>query len=206
MKFEELQTEVFERGFDDLNDAGIGLTRVRRWLNSAYRELNDFTSWPYLEATKEGVAPLTIADLAHVLSVVDLTHENQLDPADRRAIVGIDPKITSKGIAVSWFMEGSETLRVYPLDTTSSFAVRYLKVPAELVAAGDVPILPAVYHELIVEGAVIRAYKNRDNYEAAQFVRQEWRLGVEGMVKALIKRNFDEEKTILRTGPSGTYL
>jgi hypothetical protein len=37
-------------------------------------------------------------------------------------------------------------------------------------------------------------------------VRSEWKLGIENMVKALIKRNFDGERRILRTGLPGDYL
>ena len=53
---------------------------------------------------------------------------------------------------------------------------------------------------------MVRAYKNRDQYEAAQFVRQEWERGMKGMTHALLKPNYDNDKKILRTGSPADYL
>jgi hypothetical protein len=201
--FKELQEELYNRGFSDLEAEAA---RVKRWLNAAMGEIADFAPWPFLEGSKQAKAPMVIADLGHVLDVTDLAHDNQLGYADRRELVSIDPNLSSSGIAERWYLEGETSFKVYPADVSSEFLVRYLKSVADLVADGDTPIVPAKYHELIVEGAVIRAYRNRDNYEAASLVRSEWKLGIENMVKALIKRNFDGERRILRTGLPGDYL
>jgi len=206
MTLEELMSEVYGRGFDDLRGNATEEARVKRWLNYAQREIADYAPWPFLEANKESTAPITFTDLGHVLSVTDLAHDEQLTYADRRELIGYDPNLSAVGAAERWYMEGEGTLKVYPADTSSKFLVRYVKVVTDLSAASDTPIIPTNYQELIVEGAVIRAYRNRDNYDAAKLVREEWRLGMELMNKALVKRNMDVERKVLRTGWPQDYV
>lgn len=206
MTFKDIYEEVSERGFSELLTEADQLVRLKRWVNQAYREITDLAHWPFLEATKEGTAPLTIADLGHVLSVTNKTKDATLDYLDRRTAVVFDPALNDTGTAEAWYREGETSLRVSPLDTTSTLVVRYLKTPVELADEGDVPLLPTPYQDLIVDGAVVRALKNRDNYEAAQFVRQEWKAGVAQMKHALLKPNYDRERTIIRTGAPGDYL
>jgi hypothetical protein len=198
--------ETANRGYTDLVTDPTQQPRLKRWVNQAYREITDTAHWPFLEATKEGVAPLTISDLGHVLSVTNKTSDTTLAFLDRRTAVGFDPALNDTGTAEYWFREGETSLRVYPLDSSSTLVVRYVKVPPELSAEGDVPLIPAAYQDLIVDGATVRALKNRDNYEAAQFVRQEWKSGIALMKQALLKPNYDRERMIVRTGAPGDYL
>jgi hypothetical protein len=204
MNFGELIVEVGDRGFNDLlRDQE---SRVKRWVNEAHREICDLASWPFLEASQEGPAPLTITALAHVLSVSNLTTDAPLLPLDRRRVVGVDPALNDTGVAEYWYREGAATIKAYPADTGSTLVVRYLRAVTDLVGVTDEPLVPSPYHGLIVDGAVIRAYRNRDNFQAAQFVRQEWRIGVAGMEHALLKPNYDRERKIARTGRLGDYL
>lgn len=206
MTFKEIYEEVAQRGFTELATEPEQLTRLKRWVNQSYREITDMAQWPFLEATKEGTAPVTVADLAHVLSVTNKTVDETLDYLDRRTVVDVDPALNDTGIAEYWYREGETSVRVYPLDTSSTLVVRYLKLPAELSADGDVPLIPAAYHDLIVDGAVVRAFKNRDEYQAAQFIRQEWERGVRQMKHTLLKPNYDRDRLIVRTGDPVDYL
>lgn len=205
MNLGELMEEFFGRGFDDLRNNATEEARVIRWANYAQREVCEEQPWPFLETTKEGTAPQTINDLGHVLNVVDVTNKNQLRYADRRQLVAIDPTLSSSGAAERWYMEGATSLKVYP-SSTSSFLTRYVKAVPDLSEPTDEPVVPSNYQELIIEGMVIRGYKNRDAWEAASAARAEWKLGMERMVRNLIKRNFDTDRTIMRTGRPGDYI
>ena len=205
MTFAELIAEVQARGFDDLDDA-TGEARIKRWLNDAYREITDAYPWPFLEANKEGTAPMTFTDLAHIHSLTDKTNGILLAPMDRRSVVALDPKLSETGTASCWYMEGDQVLKVYPADTSSTFLARYIKRPAALAESTDEPLIPTAYQGIIVDGAVVRALKNRNNYEAAQFVREEWQRGLNQMVIALLKKNYDQPMTTQRTGLAADYL
>ena len=208
LTFGEMQEEVYAAGFDDLKSNAAEVARVKRWLNIAYREVCDYQGqpWPWLEAEIQELAPMTIANVGHVLSVTDSTHDEQLRYADRRELIRLDPDLSGTGIAERWYMEGEDSLNVYPANASSTFLVRYTVLPADLKEDSDLCLVPRIYQQMIVEGAILRAYKNRDNYDAAKIVREEWRFGMENMVRALIKRNYDRERSVLRTGRPGDYL
>lgn len=205
MNFGELVQETAARGFSDLLDGGTQETRLKRWVNDSHREICDEEDWPFLEATKEGTAPLEIEDLGHVLSASNITTELILEPLDRRRVVDGDPDLDETGSSRYWYREGMTSIKVWPADTSSTFVVRYIKA-VELSEEKDEPLMPSVYHNLIVDGAVVRCLKNRHNYEAAQFVRQEWERGMNQMRHALLKANHDRPKRIIRTGLEGDYL
>lgn len=205
MTFQELYEEAAERGFNDLLQSEAQKTRLKRWVNQSYREIIDLAPWPFLDASKEGAAPLTVADLGHVLSVTAVSSDSVLRFLDSRSVTGMDPTRNDTGSPGYWYLEGETTIKVYPAEA-GTILVRYRKVPAALSADADTPVLPAEYHDLIVDGTVVRAYKNRDNFEAAQFTRQEWERGIKGMTHALLKPNYDRERLIVRTGTAADYL
>jgi hypothetical protein len=204
--FKELREEAAARGFTDMLDSGPQEKRLGRWVNEACREINDLAPWPFLRDEVEGTAPLEAPELGHVLSVSNLTASRQVVPVDERQIAERDPAAQTTGVACEWYRLGLTTIEVWPSDSTSRLRVRYAKQPAPLVNDGDEAIIPATYQDLIIDGTVVRLYKNRDNFEAAQFVRQEWERGVTGMKHALLKPNYDRERTIIRTGSVGDYL
>ena len=206
MNFGELLTEFYGSGFDDLRGNATEEARAKRWVNNAVAEICDEEPWPFLEETKEGTAPQTFTNLGHVLSVTDVNNRNPLTVADRRELVRIDPTLQSTGTPERWYMEGESTLKVYPANASVTIRTRYMKAVEELTEESKTPPIPAKYHELIVVGASIRAYRNRDNWDAARAARAEWKEGIQRMVKALIKKNYDTEKLVLRTGYSFDYL
>lgn len=204
--FKELREEAAARGFTDMLDGGAQEKRLGRWVNQAYRELLGIAPWPFLNAQIEGIAPLEIPELGHILSVSNLANETRLYPLDERQVTDFDPAQGEIGTAQAWYLEGLNTLVVWPLDTNSRLRVKCVVRPIALVADADKVQIPSTYQDLIVDGAVVRLYKNRDNFEAAQFVRQEWQLGIKGMKHDLLKPNYDRERTVNRTGLAGDYL
>jgi hypothetical protein len=204
--FGELLDEVFERGFDDLRDSGVQEARVRRWVNQAYREVIDAAPWPFLETTIEGTAPLEVSDLGHVKQVAIAATDTAIPFISRAQVAQWDPASDDTGSAEKWFLEGEGTINTYPLDTTSTLRVRYVKVPADLATSEDRSVVPAQYAEAIVAGAVNRCLRNRNNYEAAAEERQEMDRIVTKMRHSLLRPNYDANKSIIRTGLPGDYL
>lgn len=200
MTYKELLEEVKARGFEHISEA-----RLKRWINQAYREIVDHRAWEFLEEEKEGNAPLEFEDLGHVLSVVNVTEQTHLGFTTVASLGRWDPALSSSGTATQWYMKGSQEIHVFPTDAASTIKVTYLKVPADLKEDEDEPVIPVAYHGLIVDGAVLRAYKNTDNFEAASAVRQELNIGLRGMVKTL-RKSYDGNRLIQRTGSANDYL
>ncbi len=167
--FAQLLEEFYARGFSYLNEDSAGRTRAERWLNEAY--LEDICAaypWDFLRTSQSGTAPLTITDLDQVISVVDSTAENPLQRLDVKTLIDYgDANLDEVGSAAHWYMSDETTLAVHPADTTSTFVVRYWKIPAEMTAAEDEPIVPSRWRGLLVDGAVIRGYRDSDNWDAA---------------------------------------
>lgn len=204
MNRKEIREEVAASGFENvLKDTG-GEARINRWIQESIREICDYKPWPFLFDSKEGAAPLAIADLGHVIAVVDLTSSNPLEPATFNDIVLANPKLDGKGSAEAWYTEDGATIKVYP-SSSNTFRVYYRKVPAAL-EDGDVPIIPADYHDVIVARVRVKAYERADNNKAAAeaLASYERQLGL--MIHALMKPNYDKERRIGRSGMVGDYL
>lgn len=168
----DLLEEVYARGFRQQSHTAAGIVRVTRWVNQAVEEINDYMPWPWLEATETGTAPLAVSDLKLVLSVTDTTNPNPLWPTSYEEVLEADPTLAATGTPESYYFDGQSTLRVYPANTSDTISVRYVKTTAELAAAGDEPTIPEKYHDLIVDLAVLRAHKDKDNYDAVNVLRQ----------------------------------
>jgi hypothetical protein len=200
----ELREEVVESGFENVLKGPGGEARINRWIQQAIREICDFKPWPFLFATKEGAAPLEIADLGHVVSMLDVTNSNPLDPTSLHEVLLANPKLDAVGNAESWYIDDGTKIKVYP-SSSAVFKVYYKKVPAEL-ADNDVPIIPVDYHDVIVDRVRVKAYKRGDNNKAAAEALADYERQLGLMVHALMKPNYDKERRIARSGAAGDYL
>lgn len=173
MTFGELQVELYARGFDYLNQDAAGRTRAKRWLNEAYLEdVCGDEGWDFLRTSTSGTAPLTISDLDTIISVRDDSNDMQLTVADTGWLADTYSDLTQTGNPEFAYLTGQTTLDLYPANTTATIEVAYFKVPTELSADGDTPLLPLRWHGLLVDLAVVRAYVDSDNLEAAQWLEQ----------------------------------
>lgn len=205
MNRKEIREEVVAQGAENILNAEGGEARLNRWIAQAIREICDYRPWPFLRATKEGTMPLTIGDLGHVLAVIDVAAKFQLDPISVGQALAGDPTQSTKGKAAFWYTEDGEILKVAPIDSSSTFKVLYRKVPGALTDV-DVPIIPADYHDLIVDRVRVKVYKATDNYEAAREVLKEYERGLGEMEHALLHSNYDKERRLTRSGRAGDYL
>lgn len=189
MDLGDLRDEVQGRGFDF--DFDVDNTRVDRWINRGYHRICDRHPWTFLETTTTGTGTVTITDLRAVYSVVDLTQDTALPYADIRTLREIDPGLDLQGQPEVWYMSDEDTIAIYPVNSATSLSVRYIKVPTDLSASSDTPIIPSRYHYLIVEAAVAYAYRDTDNFEAAGLVEDEFEKGLLEMGDAILTPNFD---------------
>lgn len=188
--FVALQTELYARGFDYLNDGGTGVTRAKRWLNDAMHTIDDLEPWIYLQASTTGTSPLTVSDLGRVESVVDVANRNPLRFLPRKDVTDYFANLADTGGTPSfYFVTGGTVVNTYPV-TGVTLTVRYEKVSADLSANGDTPSMPDRFRTAIVEFAVAQAFRDVSNWEGAaqaqaqgdSIVRRmlEWHLGVQG--------------------------
>jgi hypothetical protein len=196
MTLAQMRTELKARGYDHESDS-----RLTQFLCDGYHELCEAYEWSWLKTTTSGTAPLSIADVREVIAVIDTTQDVALSPADIRDLVEQDGSFstsfapTTTGSPVNYWLDDT-TLRVYPANTTNTIAVRYVKVPADLSADGDTPIIPGRYHSNIVDIAEA-LFSARDESDPAdqQTVRQEVDRVVMRMLNVTTDRYLDGSVT-----------
>lgn len=192
------RSELQSRGFDYLSTS-----RCTILLNRAKNALEDFYPWPWLEATTTGTAPLTVSDLKQVLYVVDTTADRELVGFDRRTVRDLDSKLDDTGTPEFWWLSGETSLKVWPLNTTDSLSVDYIKFSAELSADSDTPLIPVRYHPVWVDFAVVEAYKDQDAYDKASALLDHLtRFDVPRMIQSLADRNLQNPGYMQTRGES----
>ncbi len=178
------RSDFFARGFNFLNDAGAGLVRTKALYNSAYRELCAEDDWPFVAATATGASPLTVADVRKIRTVRD-TAQARAPKLWHRPVEDLEEEfgiITTAGLPLWYFIEGT-VITAFPVGGTLS--VRYYKVPAELVADGDEPLVPNEYRRYIVDG-MVRLAAMEDNPQLAQAAEAERQRGLDIMRRSLL--------------------
>lgn len=104
MTLAEARAEVIARGFDYLTAA-----RINNYLNRSLASLSAEASWPWLEGTLTGPAPVALTgavDVRAIQSCVDRNSQNVLVPIDRRTLTDSYPDLTTVGSPIYWYREG----------------------------------------------------------------------------------------------------
>lgn len=181
MNLETLRAEFQARGFNHVTPP----SRLDGYLNSSYLvDICEEEDWPFLEASKEGTAPLEISDLRAIEYVTNVTHPGKLDPLLRARITDDwNPDLTQTGTPSLYYVTEGKKVNVFPV-ATDKIAVRYWKVPEELTGSAE-PLVPTRYHPLIVDGAVARAYEDSDDFELAQAASTRFEARLEKMRESL---------------------
>ena len=180
------RTEFQARGFDYLSS-----TRCNAYLNRSLAALSVEAAWPWLESTTSGTAPVTVSDLRAVLSVVDTTTSTELQPADRRNLIGMYTTLTTTGSPAYWYRSSLTAISVYPANTSDTISVRYIAHEAELTSDSSSPSLPSRHHNVWVDRAVYEAYVDSDNFESAAMLKQKIDVEVFEMKRQYMVPNFD---------------
>jgi hypothetical protein len=168
--YADMQLEVMERlGADDSRTA----SRVRRWLNDARQTLDGEELWDYLKANTTGTAPITVADLDQVESVVDVANLNVLEQIDRDTLAEDVADLTLPGLAAYWYKTAPTTIAVFPV-TTATLTVRYTKFSADMAAAADEPLVADRWRQAIIERACYTGLRYKGDWTGAAACKSEY--------------------------------
>lgn len=182
MNLGEARTEFGDRGFDGV----LSSARMNFYLNRALTDFGDYYAWPWLRKTATGAAPLTISDLKYVRSVYDSTG-NEMFGLD----VNEDVDLTTTGSPSYWWIDdtsGSAVITAYPVGTVT-LRVSYVAEAPLLSADSDVPLMPVRYHMTWIDLAVMRAYRDSDNFAAASALQQVVNADLERLIERYETRN-----------------
>lgn len=186
MTWAQLVIEMKARGFTHMG------SRVEQYLQDAYLiDICEEEDWPFLDATKEGTAPLEISDLRTVRFVLNITQNTKLTPLlEDRITDDLDPDLSTPGTGFLYYLSSEDTLSVYPANTTDTLRVHYWKVPEELSGVAE-PLMPKRWHSLIIDGAVARAYQNSDDWELSVAARNTFNDRLQAMKDSLLNQQHD---------------
>lgn len=149
------RTELQARGYSRFTSA-----RLDAWLNEAKNRFEDYQyDWPWLKTSTTGTAPVTIADLRRVSTVVDQSTKQALDAVPASATIEFDyADLTLAGPPTGWYLTSDTVLTTFPVGT-GTLSVRYIKFSPELSADADTPLIPARYRMTWVDLAEVEALR-----------------------------------------------
>ena len=185
MNLADARSALAARGFDYLSGASMNLM-----LNFARNDFEDYWDWPWLRETITGPVPLTISDLKFVRLVKDSDGNELLGLEDRVAGMGSPPPMAQPILNGSrwWYLSDhgpdNTLLDLTPFGYGGAVSVLYTKESPELATDVDVPLIPVRYHGLWIDHAVVHAYKDSDNFPAAQALRTD----IEARMRTLVER------------------
>ena len=200
MNFAELRAELLARGTNYLEESGASLARADRWLNEAYREILNAQPWTFRRSTTSGPPPVSIPDLQRVRHVLITASFSPLQRITEDELVefGVDPATT--GTPIYYYVLDGTSVKTYPM-TTDSVTVRYLRRIAPM-SGTDEPIFDEEYHGLIVDGAMLKAYADTDNFEAAAALTQMY----DRRLSSMAEDYFPESREVTYLEPTGLDL
>lgn len=183
MNLAEGRQAVIDRGFDYLDPS-----RLTMMLNTAKDTFEDMWEWPWLQTTLIGPTPISFDDLKLILTVkVAGTHNELLSLDVRQVNIGFSD-LTTPGTPEYWWVEGADVMHAYPGDG-AVLEVRYIRESLTLAVPEDVPLIPRRYHSLWIDLAVCEAYKDSDNFAAAQALRADVGLRMVDVIARYETRN-----------------
>lgn len=184
--FVDLRTELSRRGFDYLSSDRLG-----NYINNGYSDICEAEDWPFLEATTTGTAPKTVSDLRTIEYVVDTTNQVKLSPIDRRNLTDWTVDLTTTGTPSYYYVTAGSIVNTYPVGT-GTLSIHYWKVPTDLSADGDTPVIPSRYRSLIVDAAVVYAYEDDDETGQADAATARFTARLEAMKTSQMVNQHDE--------------
>ena len=170
-----------DRGFDYLRSDQAWLM-----LNAGKDEFEDQYEWPWLWTPFSGQTPLTLIDFKLMITVA--SGGGELLGLDLRQVAQDGTDLTLKGTPAYWWMNGANELHAWPGDGATVNGVMIADTPP-LTAPTDEPLIPARYHGLWVDYAVVEAYKDSDNFPAAQSLRADIGLRMQDVIARYETRN-----------------
>ena len=185
----QARDELKGRGFDYLSE-----DRLTIMLNNAKNQFEDVWMWPWLEQTRIGPAPMPVPGLKFVYYVQDTDHDTELIGLDVRQIAQSGSDVNQAGTPAYWWLDGPTggqdivLVNTWPVAPVALEARVVIDSP-ELATGTDTPLIPVRYHPLWIDYAVIEAYKDSDNYSAAQALRADIGVRINDLIARYETRN-----------------
>lgn len=116
------------------------------------------------------------SDLDRIVDLRQARTDTKLGAVDIRTFDRYLPDPTATGDPMYYYLSGLDTsgywqIGLYPIPTsTENIQVRYLKIPSDLSADADLPVIPEKYHDILVYGALYmfgHPYIDDDRYKLA---------------------------------------
>lgn len=174
-----------KRAFGDEAGAQITDADIIRWLNDAMRDIAINNDLLQVKATSDAFAgiseyhiPLDMLTLrsakfrGHLLKPYSIQEANE-------HIQGHDGE-EPRGTPTHYWI-WSNTINLFPTpsaDATGQLMLYYTRQPIAVTVAGDVPELPAPYHNRLVEYCIAQAYELDDNLDSYRSKMQQFEDGV----------------------------
>ena len=165
---------------DDTPDIAMQ-TRILTYINRAYQRAYDRLS-QHLDNTAHTTQNVTVTtgvgtlspDPLAVINVVDVTNGQVLEPKSIRFIEEIDPKLEATGSPAFYYLQDTTTINVYPPGSTS-LRVRYVPQPVTLTLTSPVTDIkiPAIYHNIIEQGALAFVGEDEKDFDRSTVARAE---------------------------------
>lgn len=175
--YKSLQDEVLQYQFSESKYRPL----VAVWLNDAQRKAviqSEFRTQQEVKAftTTSGDGTLELpSNFARWIDFYDTELNWPLTALELREY---DALVTTSGRPTAYTVAGDQ-ITLWPTpDAAYGLSLRYWRLPADMVADGDEPEIPAQYHEVLIAYAMNKAYLRENDYQAAATWKAEWEAGV----------------------------
>jgi hypothetical protein len=197
-----------EARFGDSSNAVYSAADWLSFVNDAYTDVVTADPlWPFLEGRDTSISlsvgdaekPLP-ADVWHVLSVYNATDKLPLAPIPGRAEFRHyfpDPG-AALGIPLYYRLRGN-TIEFYPRPAATTAIHLDVLVPPAALATNTEPVFPEQFHNLLVYGALAKAYEDDENPEMAATFQGRFDRGIERMRLFLLSPRTEEYPQIQDT-------
>ena len=99
-----------------------------------------------------------VGNLLQVLSIVDLIDKAEVTPAPR--VEKYSAALTDDGVPSTWYMYGNRIYFDVGVKTYRTYHMEYYRTPTDMVADGDLPDIPEIYHWAICLWGMWWGYKD----------------------------------------------
>lgn len=190
------------------------------FFNDSYREVNGKYRWPYLEAQSVELSTVTgtnaydlPADMGEYrnidavrlqqTAVQNYTNLEYREPQTFRDSEHMDRDTDTP----MWWSFFNQQLHFYPYpDDVYNVVIDYCVMPPDLAQDTDTPIFPAVYHDILVWGAVRAiAFRQRD-WLGRQFAQTEFEQRLQRMEEEYLIRQRQTATHVKKSGAWNTSL
>lgn len=197
--FGDCINEVLNFGFND--GPQVNRKRVENWVNEAQFEIAREVEGPEYQTTevmhtKQGTFKYALPEgFMRVQDIFFPELYTRLRPADLQQFDTQNPKLVEGPPA--WYTLYATEVWFFPNPSQEyELEFRYLKEPPILKAESDTPVLGKRYLYLLVDYALVRAFKAEDDIEAAQAHKGEFKERLDRYASDVQTRSADRPRNV----------